>query len=1067
MKNNNTSYIFSRFIFFLFIFHNTLTSQVLSPSNYSGLKLWLTADSVQFSSQPAINLCYDLSSNNNHAIQNTSANQPIITLNILNGHNLINFNGNTLLNFNIISDIRTVFWVIKEDINAYKFGCLLGNTSNYDFYRNTPTIWANGNTNNAILNGVTNLNGTQINGINTNIPNTISLISLVTTTNVSGDCFSMDRGSFNKVFEGDLAELIIYNQALNTIEVTQIEQYLNNKYAPPLQLPNDITAANSFCDISITPIIINNNQYSNYQWSTGATTQTISVNKSGKYWVNGTNIFGKVSSDTILVNMPNYNKPSQSTICSNTSLLWNTNLSKKQFSFQWQDNSTDSIFNINQAGNYYVTITDSLGCTITSDTAKITIDNFSSSASLGPDLSLCAGNYITLTSGLSPSLTYTWSTGSNSSSLLINTGGQYSVAVAVTNTNNCIAKDTINVNVVGFAPTANFNTSIGCINSVVAFTDLSVPPGGNTIFSYDWNFGDVLSATNTSTLGNPFHTYSDTGLYVISLKVTTNAGCEQSISKTIHIAPKPTANFSNGISCQNDSTLFLNSSTSNAGYSITAINWNFGDPVSLLANTSTLQTPKHLFSNQGNYNVKLIATNAAGCKDSVISTIIVRAEISASFTNSPACAFSPIIFQDNSIVPPPSASHTRLWNFGTNTANGLSVSKTYTSSGIYSISLTVTGTNGCVSTTSKILNVFLPPVSSFSLPTLCLNDTSTITNSSNAQSGILSSNVWKLNNVQFSAAQTPTITSVIAATYTVGLVVTNSFGCIDSTTKLLTVLPLPVADFTTNPISNYYSSSLITFTPTLTNANSYNWNISGIPTTTVQSPTTSFTNVGTYIISLNLVDQFGCKNSKTKTISINKRYLDMAILSVKTIKDNDGFMTISADVANYGSVPITTFNMNYQISDGGNIKETWTGLLNANSIYGYTFSSKSASQIETSNNITCVEIETVNGGIDENTTNNYLCSALNVNEISVSNPIPNPTDGDITLPIVLNRDIDFTITIYSSIGQIQYEEITRKGTTGLNFVTLPASNFARGCYIIKIIIDDKIFIQKFIKTDAK
>jgi PKD repeat protein len=601
----------------------------------------------------------------------------------------------------------------------------------------------------------------------------------------------------------------------------------------------------------------------------------------------------------------------------------------------------------------------------------------------------------------------------------------------------------------------------------VYFTDLSVPPSGNTIFSYDWNFGDVLSATNTSTLSNPFHTYSDTGLYLISLKVITNAGCEQSITKTIHIAPKPTANFSNGISCQNDSTLFLNSSTSTAGYSITSINWNFGDPISLLANTSALQTPKHLFSNQGNYNVKLTATNNAGCKDSIISTIIVRAEISASFTNSPACAFSPIIFQDNSIVPPPSASHQRLWNFGTNTSSGLSVSKTYTSSGIYSVTLTVTGTNGCVSTTSKILNVFLPPVSSFSLPTLCLNDTSTITNSSTAQSGILSSSVWKFNNIQFSTAQTPTITSAIAATYTVGLVVTNSFGCIDSTTKLLTVLPLPVADFTTNPISNYYISSLITFTPTLTNATSYNWNISGIPTTTVQSPTTSFTNQGTYTVSLNITDQFGCKNSKTKTISINKRYLDMAILSVQTIKDNDGFMTTSANVANYGSVPITTFNMHYQISDGGNIKETWTGTLDPNSFYAYTFASKSASQVETSNNITCVEIETVNGTLDENTTNNYLCSALNLNEISVSNPIPNPTDGDITLPIVLNRDVDFTITIYNSMGQNQYQEITRKGATGLNFVTLPVSNFSRGCYIIKIIIDDKVFIQKFIKTDAK
>lgn len=1051
----------------ILICNDGVTQTINSPLDISGLRLWLTGDSVQVSSGSNINKCYDLSGFNNHANQNTNSKQPTVVSSLLNSHKVMNYDGNDFMSFNEIDSIRSCFMVLKYNgATSSDYPPILGHSSFGDFIGSTGTLlFGTPYISPFISAGVMKINTNLVNPAIVVKPINYSILSIAATGNLRAEYITNDRNTYG-YWNGEYAEIIIYNQQLNPSQVFQIEKYLNDKYAPQVLLPNDISTI-SVCDTILKLVNPNNNQYSNYQWSTGATTPTISVNKSGKYWVNATNIFGKLSSDTILVNMPNYNKPLQSAICSNTSLLWNTNLSKKQFSFQWQDNSTDSIFNINQAGNYYVTITDSLGCSITSDTAKIIIDNFSNTASLGPDTSLCAGNYITLTSGLSPALTYTWSTGSNSSSLLINTGGQYSVSVAVTNTNNCVARDTINVNVVGFAPTANFNTSIGCINSIVYFTDLSVPPSGNTIFSYDWNFGDVLSATNTSTLGNPFHTYSDTGLYVISLKVTTNAGCEQSISKTINIAPKPTANFSNGISCQNDSTLFLNSSTSSAGYFITALNWNFGDPISLLANTSTLQTPKHLFSNQGNYNVKLTATNNAGCKDSIISTIIVRAEISASFTNSPACAFSPIIFQDNSIVPPPSASHPRLWNFGTNTSSGLSVSKTYTSSGIYSVTLTVTGTNGCVSTTSKILNVFLPPVSSFSLPTLCLNDTSTITNSSTAQSGILSSNVWKFNNVQFSAAQTPTITSAIAATYTVGLVVTNSFGCIDSTTKLLTVLPLPVADFTTNPISNYYSSSLITFTPTLTNATSYNWDISGIPTTTVQSPTTSFTNVGTYTISLNLVDQFGCKNSKTKTISINKRYLDMAILSVKTIKDNDGFMTISADVANYGSVPITTFNMNYQISDGGNIKETWTGLLNANSFYGYTFSSKSASQIETSNNITCVEIEAVNGALDENTTNNYLCSALNVNEISVSNPIPNPTDGDITLPIVLNRDVDFTITIYSSIGQIRYEEITRKGTTGLNFVTLPASNFARGCYIIKIIIDDKVFIQKFIKTDAK
>jgi hypothetical protein len=331
----------------------------------------------------------------------------------------------------------------------------------------------------------------------------------------------------------------------------------------------------------------------------------------------------------------------------------------------------------------------------------------------------------------------------------------------------------------------------------------------------------------------------------------------------------------------------------------------------------------------------------------------------------------------------------------------------------------------------------------------------------------MSSYNWKLNNTTFSSVQNPTLTTSSSGSYSVELTATNSFGCKDIITKTLTVLPLPIVDFTTIPISNYFINSPITFTPTMANANSYLWNISGSATSTVQSPSTSFINEGTYTVSLIITDQFGCKNSNTKTISINRRYLDMAILNVKTIKDNDGFMTIEADVANYGSVPITSFDMHYQISDGGNIKETWTGMLNPNTFYEYTFNSKIASQIANSNNITCIEIEKVNGIIDENITNNNLCNALNLGEISVSNPIPNPTDGDINLPIILNKDIDVTISIYNSLGQIQYEETTQKVATGLNFITLSSSLYSRGCYIIKILIDDKLFIKKFIKIDNK
>lgn len=1039
--------------------------------NLNGLELWLKNDFGVITSGGFVTEWKDASGNNNNCTQSNPSFQPIVNLNIqpINNNGSLTFDGvDDYLSFTTrLTNIRTVFFVIKHNGINVPYAPILGDNVAYDFLGDDigNNIFTATYTNPNILNGNIKINKIAIASVTNAVrPSNYSIISLTTSGNVSASQITRDRSNTNRVWGGEYSEVIIYNRPFSGTEIDSIENYLINKYSPTLELGSDISIQPlNGCILSNTVTIQANPNFENYLWSNGNTSNQITVNQYGEYSVICGDIFGTQHFDTIKVipTPKNFNYPS-TILCGNSSITWNTQLNNTENTFNWQDNSTDSLFIINSPGQYYVTITDTLGCEYTSNTLTVIQDNFSTSVSLGSDVSLCSGNSITLISGTNPSLTYTWSTGSNNDSLLITTSGQYSVIV--TNTNNCIAMDTININVLGQAPTANFSSSVGCFNSVVSFTNLSTPPIGNTITNSNWNFGDPLSATNTSTSSNTFHTFLDTGTYSINLKVLTEVGCENTITKTIHVAPSPTINFSNGISCQNDSTAFSSSIISSPGYSITSVTWNFGDPASGIANTSNLISPKHLFSNQTTYSVTLFAANNAGCASSLTKSIIVKGQVIANFTNSPPCSNTAVIFQDNSIVPLPSSQFSRLWNFGTSTTTGLTASKTYTSSGIYSVTLTVTGTgtNNCTSKTSKQILVFQPPEANFTIPLFCSKDTITATNQSVSQSGIISSYNWKLNNTSFSSVQNPTLTAS-TGTYSLKLIVSNSFNCKDSITKPLTVLPLPNVDFTTNPASNYYINSPINFIPTITNANSYLWNITSIPTSTIQSPIVSFNTEGSYTVSLDLQDQQGCKNSKTKTITVLKRYLDLAVLNVNTIKDNDGFITVEANIANYGSVPVTSFDIHYQISDAGNIKETWNGTLNPNSFYVYTFSAKSATQKNNSNNITCVEIEKANNSIDENIGNNTICNTLNINEISVSNPIPNPTDADITLPIILNDDVDFTIAIYNSTGQIVYEEVTQKGTTGLNFITLPTSVYSRGCYIIKTIIDGKIFIKKFIK----
>jgi PKD repeat protein len=118
----------------------------------------------------------------------------------------------------------------------------------------------------------------------------------------------------------------------------------------------------------------------------------------------------------------------------------------------------------------------------------------------------------------------------------------------------------------------------------------------NTAVSYLWNFGDG----STSALPYPSHVYKHPGDYNVSLTVTDNFSCSNTVSN-IHTFG-PTDNL-----CRTTITV-TSASTLNATYSHVTSGtgpynflWDFGDASA----TSTLSTPSHTYSSQGRYPVSL------------------------------------------------------------------------------------------------------------------------------------------------------------------------------------------------------------------------------------------------------------------------------------------------------------------------------------------------------------------------------------------------------------------------------------------------------------------------------
>ena len=1084
-----------KFILLICFLCSSLISFSQVPPKLSALKCWLVGDSSKGTSN-IIDTLIDLSGNQNNAYQNQPTKKPtksstIQTNNhskfILDGiddylilNNTATINFDTTFSINIVFKPNTLNLTSKTLFAKWDAGTLPGSyvfqTSDPQYFElenymlNEPSdvgsnyIKTQGlNLSDSLYIVLTiNYDGKQIqssnrlkvfkNGIfiNSNLSGLIPQSILPSNSPITIGSFGNNVGRY---FNADFLELLIYSSSLNSTEINNLNEYIENKYAPSINLGQDITIFNSFC----STIISSPNYFQKYLWSTGDTTSTISVNRSGTYWVKATNIFGKESYDTIIVEFPELRLPLQNQFCLNQSLDWNTELSNQLFNFQWSDGSIDSLLFISQPGDYFVTVSDLFGCSITSDTITITQDNFSTTASLGQDTSLCSGNIITLTTGNQTGLTYLWNDNSTDSALVITNSGQY--ILEVTNQNNCVAKDTINVTISGLAPVAGFKNTATCLNSAIQFTDTSRVIDGSNLVEWFWDFGNTSTLADTSDLINPTYSYADTGTYQITLRVKSTQGCSQSIQKNIRVYPKPIVDYFSSIACQNDTTSFF-STINSLGYPINTFAWNFGDTSSGGNNQSSLSNSTHIFSQTGNFQVKLIAENNKQCKDSIIKSISVKNEVSADFNYSTACVGNPISFTDNSIVPAPNAQNVRLWNFYPGSAGGLSVNKTYPSAGTYSVSLTVNGYNGCISSITKNIEVYLPPLANFASDTICKNDTVLFQDLSLPQQGNLSNWQWKLNNQLISQIQQPTYVFNSSGNYNLQLITQNSFGCIDSISKNITVYSLPNATISSNADPYYFIDEPIQFNTSSSNFSFYFWVIDSLYTFNVAQPTFTFNTSGDYPVQLTIKDSLGCSSVGNKLVSVTSRILDLSVQQALASLDTFGFVQVTAELSNLGTSPITAFDIMYEITGTEKVKESWVGIFPPNSILQFTFNREVyLEEYKQKNALNCIRILSVNSRQDANLNNNQNCSSLISTSNFVSDPYPNPGNNKITIPVFLTETQSLKVEVIDMLGKTILSE-KRNGIKGVNLVQLQTEKWGSGIYFLNIEIDETEFFQK-------
>jgi len=1025
-------------------------------------------DSVEFSTSNFISKLKDNSGNGNDATQSNPSFQPQQNASIeLNGHNVITFDGNNdfLTNNAPYGCPFTLFFISRQNVITTYQDIIEpnGGVNTQWLYNSGKYIWYGENFSSQVF----DTKSYHIMSLARNSDSLIFSLDAVRNSKATGLPIHTGSGwtigSYNgysiNLLNGNIAEIILYDTLLSNIEMNKVYDYLRNKYSPPINLASDITYTYGFCDTTIHA------GYCSVKclWSTGDSAEYIKVNKSGKYWVKAKDIFGFWSSDTILVKFPAFSTPQKNNmLCLGNTLAWNTSFDKKGYTFLWQDNSTDSVYSIFQAGSYHVKIADTTGCFTQSDTIQVFVDNFPKTATLGNDTSFCSGNTIALKSGTSKAKTYLWSDNSTADFLTIANSGTYSTIV--TDSLGCIAYDTINVTISGIAPKANFAYgSLNCSGDSINFNDLSIPPGGNSIASHLWNFGD----SNTSSLGNPKHSYlsPDTGKFNVKLTVTTDAGCSKDTTIQLRIYPKPIVDFSAGLACSEKTAKFTNLSELK-GYSVLTSTWGFADLSSGVNNSSTLLNPNHIFTSAGNFAVKLITVNNKGCADSITKTIAVQPSPDAQFTSSLVCEKQKVYFTDNSTIASPWVLQSFTTNFGD--ASAIATTKnpshTYIIIGSYDVKYIVSANNGCSDTSISTVNVNSKPLAKFGLTgPLCINNILAFKDSSIVNGSSINSWAWTFDNSPSSILKNPFVSFPVSGVHSAKLLVSSVTGCKDSTTKSFTINPLPTADFSFTPL---YGDPPLTVD--FTNLSSLgvvssDWNFGDDSLSTLAAPSHVYQDSGNYQIRLNVTDNNGCVNSAIKNYLIQYAQYDIALLKVIAFVDADNFLNVTLNFGNASTRPLTSADFIVDIEGESGFKEVWTGNLAIGGITSYTLKTSPRLSTTSTHNYICITAKRPNMFTDVQPSNNQICVGLKTNEFILPEPNPNPVLDILNIPFIMPFDKEVEVSIFNKLGQKLNNSFNYFATKGYNEITFNTTSLIEGVYTYTISYMDVSATKKFVK----
>ncbi len=560
------------------------------------------------------------------------------------------------------------------------------------------------------------------------------------------------------------------------------------------------------------------NGYDDYNWSTGAATQTIQPSQTATYSLTVTKDFctGSSSVQVTINPLPTAAiSPASSTICAGAST---TLTASGGNNYLWSDNSTTATLVVAPSGNstYSVTVTDANQCTA-SATTTVAVNTLPTATIAPSTLTVCRNEpfSFTATGGTS----YSWSDGANTAQINGTANTSIAYTLTVTDANQCTASAgaTLTVNQL---PTAAISPQQP---SVCSGQSTTLTASGNG--SYLWSDNSTATTLTVSPV-------SDTNY---SVTVTDGNNCSASAATTVTVTNLVATISANGPTtfCSGGSVT-LNATPAGATYL-----WSNGGTTDNITVTSS-----------GTYNSS-ISLNGCTAVSNDITVTVIPSTVSVSIAASPSLN---ICAGGVSVLDAGTGYATYLWSTGS-TTHLIAADST----GSYTVTVTQ---GGCAATAAATVNVGVFPVNATINPSgaqACSGD-SILLDAGNSHQQYSWSN----------GSSSPQIFVLNTGSYTVTVTDANACSGTASASVLFNSRPQPA--ITPAGAQTICAGQSIPLSADAT-YDTYSWNTGAVSASIVA------TAAGNYSIT---VTQNGCSGYTTSPVTVTVNPLPIATVTPAT-----------------------------------------------------------------------------------------------------------------------------------------------------------------------------------------